>query len=39
MQFDFKWVDNAKLPDDLSVLYVDGDAAPIGRFRFRYVTE
>jgi hypothetical protein len=36
VQFDFKWVDNVKLPDDLTVLYVDGDTAPLGRFRFRY---
>jgi len=36
LQFDFKWVDNVKLPDDLTVLYVDGDTAPLGRFRFRY---
>jgi hypothetical protein len=37
--FDFKWVDNVKLPDDLTVLYVDGDTAPLGRFRFRYISE
>ena len=37
--FDFKWIDNVKLPDDLSVLYVEGDTAPLGRFRFRYRTE
>jgi hypothetical protein len=36
VQFDFKWVDNVKLPDDLTVLYTDGDTAPFGRFRFRY---
>jgi hypothetical protein len=39
LQFDFKWVDNVKLPDDLTVLYVDGDTAPLGRFRFRYLAE
>jgi hypothetical protein len=37
--FDFKWLDNIKLPDDLTVLYTDGDTAPSGRFRFRYIAE
>lgn len=37
--FDFKWLDNIKLPDDLTVLYTDGDTAPSGRFRFRYRVE
>jgi hypothetical protein len=37
--FDFKWIDNVKLPDDLTVLYYDGDTAPLGRFRFRYLTK
>jgi hypothetical protein len=37
--FDFKWIDNVKLPDDLTVLYLDGDTAPLGRFRFRYRIE
>ena len=36
--FDFKCIDNVKLPDDLTVLYNDGDTAPLGRFRFRYAT-
>lgn len=39
VQFDFKWVDNVQLPDDLTVFYVDGDTAPLGRFRFRYLAE
>ena len=34
--FDFKWIDNVQLPDDLTVLYEKGDTAPLGRFRFRY---
>ena len=38
LTFDFKWIDNVKLPDDLTVLYHDGDTAPLGRFRFRYAT-
>jgi hypothetical protein len=37
--FDFKWIDNVQLPDDLTVLYVDGDTAPLGRFRFQYRTK
>ena len=37
--FDFKWIDNVPLPDDLTVLYSNGDTAPLGRFRFRYRTE
>ena len=37
--FDFKWIDNVQLPDDLTVLYVDGDTAPFGRFRFQYRTK
>jgi hypothetical protein len=37
--FDFKWADNVKLPDDLTVFYEQGDTAPLGRFRFRYRTE
>ena len=37
--FDFKWIDNVKLPDDLTILYVDGDTAPLGRFRFQYRTK
>lgn len=39
LNFDFKWLDNIKLPDDLTVLYTDGDTAPLGRFRFRYITD
>ncbi len=34
---DFKWLDNAQRPGDPLDVYVSGDAAPIGRFRFRYV--
>ena len=37
--FDFKWLDNIKLPDDVTVLYTDGDTAPSARFRFRYRVE
>jgi hypothetical protein len=37
--FDFKWMDNVQLPDDLTVLYVEGDTAPVGRLRFRYIAD
>ncbi|MGE5294127.1 MAG: hypothetical protein ACM3VT_04810 [Solirubrobacterales bacterium] len=33
---EFKWIDNAKTPGDILNAYVDGDAAPGGRFRYRY---
>jgi len=33
---EFKWLDNAKVPGDILNAYVDGDAAPDGRFRYRY---
>ena len=35
--FDFKWMDNIPLPDDLTEFFVTGDTAPSGRFRFRYL--
>jgi hypothetical protein len=34
--FDFKWVDNCQHPGDVMDLYLSGDAAPAGRFNFRY---
>ena len=34
---DFKWLDNVQSPGDLLDVYVSGDAAPIGRYRFRYI--
>jgi len=37
VQFDFKWADNVQLPDDMTVFYEQGDTAPLGRFRFRYL--
>ncbi len=33
---EFKWIDNAQTPGDILNAYVDGDAAPDGRFRYRY---
>jgi hypothetical protein len=34
---DLKWLDNAGKPGDPLDAYVSGDAAPSGRFRYRYV--
>ncbi|MCP5517166.1 MAG: hypothetical protein H7A45_07920 [Verrucomicrobiales bacterium] len=36
LQIDFKWIDNAQSPGNIMDVYVSGDAAPEGRFRFRY---
>ena len=36
--FDFKWVDNLQEPFDVTGLYQCGDAAPEGRFNYRYGT-
>ncbi len=35
---EFKWIDNAQAPGDILNAYIDGDAAPDGRFRYRYDT-
>jgi hypothetical protein len=34
--FSFKWIDNAQSPGEIMDTYTHGDAAPGGRFRFRY---
>ena len=34
--FDFKWWDNPQKPGDIMDAYVSGDAAPDGRFNYRY---
>ncbi len=36
---DFKWADNLQRPGDIMDFYLSGDAAPDGRFMFRYVGE
>ncbi|MCL5269948.1 MAG: hypothetical protein M1457_05180 [bacterium] len=36
LAFDFKWADNVQKPGDVMDFYVSGDAAPDGRFKFRY---
>jgi len=35
---EFKWVDNTQEPGDILDVYVNGDTAPGGRFRYRYAT-
>lgn len=32
----FKWIDNTQNPGDIIDVYINGDAAPGGRFRYRY---
>ena len=39
MSFDFKWADNLQRPGDVMDFYLSGDAAPAGRFFYRYVAE
>ncbi|MCQ2143186.1 MAG: hypothetical protein MJY56_03860, partial [Bacteroidales bacterium] len=34
---DFKWIDNAAKDGDIQTCLSDGDSAPDGRFRYRYV--
>ena len=36
--FDFKWWDNPQRPGEIMDVYLSGDAAPDGRFNFRYVS-
>ena len=36
VKFDFKWADNSVLDGDVMDFYDKGDAAPFGRFNFRY---
>lgn len=36
LQLDFKWVDNVRDQPDIVDLLTDGDAAPSGRFAYRY---
>ncbi|NIA13855.1 MAG: hypothetical protein GWP08_07215 [Nitrospiraceae bacterium] len=37
VRLDFKWLDNPSNPGDPLDAYVSGDAAPLGRYRYRYV--
>ena len=36
---EFKWIDNTQKPGDILDLYVNGDSAPDGRYRYRYETQ
>ena len=36
---DFKWIDNAVSEGDIQECITDGDTAPNGRFRYRYIFE
>jgi hypothetical protein len=36
--FDFKWWDNPQRAGDIMDVYLSGDAAPDGRFNYRYTT-
>ena len=38
LRVDFKWWDNAQQPGDIMDSYLSGDAAPDGRFNYRYST-
>ena len=39
LDFGFKWCDNNIFDGDILTLYTDGDAAPGGRFTFRFMTK
>ena len=34
---DFKWIDNAVADGDIQTCMSDGDSAPNGRFRYRFI--
>jgi hypothetical protein len=36
---DFKWWDHPRRPGDIMDVYLSGDAAPDGRFNYRYLGE
>lgn len=36
VRFDFKWADNIQTPQDVMEFWVSGDAAPDGRFNYRF---
>jgi len=36
LDLEFKWMDNVDPSADIMQFYLDGDAAPIGRFNYRY---
>ena len=38
LALDFKWWDNPRKPGDIMDVYLSGDAAPDGRFNYRYIS-
>lgn len=36
ISIEFKWIDNSQNPGDIMDTYINGDAAPGGRFRYRF---
>ncbi|MBN2376835.1 MAG: hypothetical protein JXD22_10555 [Sedimentisphaerales bacterium] len=36
---DFKWLDNCPIPGDIMQFYVNGDVAPDGRFKYRFIVQ
>lgn len=41
LDFEFKWSDNSQVDEegDIMNFWINGDAAPIGRFNYRYAEE
>jgi hypothetical protein len=39
ISLDFKWIDNWSNPGDIMDLYLNGDTAPEGRFKYRYTAD
>lgn len=37
-EFNFKWVDNTQEEGDVMDFYISGDTAPLGRFKYRFVS-
>lgn len=37
LQFDFKWMDHIKIEKDMMEIYLNGDTAPNGRFKYRFL--
>jgi len=39
LTLDFKWLDNCPNPGDIMQYYVNGDTAPDGRFKYRFLIQ
>jgi hypothetical protein len=37
-EFNFKWADNTQEEGDVMDFYISGDTAPLGRFKYRFVS-